>query len=1003
MRSKINTLKNKLRLILYIFSIFIFTSCEDSGQIDGLTLEPDQDDYIGNNFNPNGQNFGHVGDLYFNMLDDSELNENFWRFNYFHLNGGSHNGPGSDGEQDILTLKSYQNTYYVPSTDFEAPCFLLQQENQTGEIEYDVPVYTDEDDCVNNLGGLWFGDDDIAFVFDGQGYVPASGVDLTTEVTMNTDNVAVESSLDLKTPPLSSDSPLDQMSWSIGENMYSFSTMDQIKDTLSIEYSYNYNLDENFVPLDNVLNTIIEGSVIISDIQDTLFQARTYDVFDTLKTEGQEDLPILISREHKFYSYKNQLNFDFGQRQTTDCNDNYRKDDSEPLLSDYESECADNGGNWTENEDNACLSFCSIGDNSVTFDDWCWNEYVSDNRLTGRCFASNSSAFCDRGNALYDGAEILYDVCPGDCDGENGNVDVIGQGIEPFEDRNCNNLYDSQNEALLTDFSNQLDCELNYGTWSSEGFCFLDSGNSQHDGVETCYGDLDECSYMGLYNRGLAPDYLLVSYQDGSNPSYLTDIYAGDVFKDCGLDNKCNEEEDGFNPGTCADGFSGSQELCCKHNSCWNYNLNSCDFSLQDCDEQSAQWSENLDPAADDCTNCAIDPISGNLIITDGSGIANGTERNFTYDFSSDAARENILVDFNGIDEDNDFYSAPTLITTKFLNYSDCVEGFPSDECGGQEFEIISDTYEISTATSSVQKEKSIVNVSSHPIIGQLPEVVSNLNKLNIIKTQWPDSDEYDGTSEDYMLLMESDNLDENGMHYIIKLNQPYYYYANTPYTGVFETLPSSWWQTLNWEQDTLIYSSNGSIIDGQSWYSNYSVESDTANYIVHKEYEVSMENAELRYYQSNLGSCISDSGVINQNVLESDCPDLNTWVVNGQTIEDCIKVTRTITTTMLGPGIDFKLKSETYLKEGFPVVKEDIYWSWPPTFEGERIFTKISSIEACGLECESVNSDQNFSNYLRTSPSQLNINDFNGSEILNFDAFKLTNTMGLQRVVVPE
>ena len=117
-------------------------------------------------------------------------------FNYFHLNGGSHNGPGSDGEQDILTLKSYQNTYYVPSTDFEAPCFLLQQENQTGEIEYDVPVYTDEDDCVNNLGGLWFGDDDIAFVFDGQGYVPASGVDLTTEVTMNTDNVTVESSLD---------------------------------------------------------------------------------------------------------------------------------------------------------------------------------------------------------------------------------------------------------------------------------------------------------------------------------------------------------------------------------------------------------------------------------------------------------------------------------------------------------------------------------------------------------------------------------------------------------------------------------------------------------------------------------------------------------------------------------------------------------------------------------------------------------------------------------------
>ena len=140
------------------------------------------------------------------------------------------------------------------------------------------------------------------------------------------------------------------------------------------------------------------------------------------------------------------------------------------------------------------------GDNSVTFDDWCWSEYVSDDRLTGRCFASNNSAFCDRGNALYDGAEILYDVCPGDCDGENGNVDVIGQGIEPFEDRNCNNLYDSQNEALLTDFSNQLDC-WNYELGLVKDFVFwiLEIPNMME---KKLYGDLDECSYMGLYSRG---------------------------------------------------------------------------------------------------------------------------------------------------------------------------------------------------------------------------------------------------------------------------------------------------------------------------------------------------------------------------------------------------------------------------------------------------------------------------------------------------------------------
>ena len=38
----------------------------------------------------------------------------------------SHNGPGSDGEQDILTLKSFTKIPTMSSTDFEGPCFLLQ-------------------------------------------------------------------------------------------------------------------------------------------------------------------------------------------------------------------------------------------------------------------------------------------------------------------------------------------------------------------------------------------------------------------------------------------------------------------------------------------------------------------------------------------------------------------------------------------------------------------------------------------------------------------------------------------------------------------------------------------------------------------------------------------------------------------------------------------------------------------------------------------------------------
>ena len=111
--------------------------------------------------------------------------------------------------------------------------------------------------------------------------------------------------------------------------------MDPMKDTLIIDYSYNYNLENNFVPLDTVLNPILDDVVVIIDTTEIGEDIRTYDIYDTLQIENQENLPILIWREHVFYSYKNELNHYFGQRESTDCNDNYQKDDAELTIDDF--------------------------------------------------------------------------------------------------------------------------------------------------------------------------------------------------------------------------------------------------------------------------------------------------------------------------------------------------------------------------------------------------------------------------------------------------------------------------------------------------------------------------------------------------------------------------------------------------------------------------------------------------------------------------------------------
>ena len=922
-----------------------FFSCETEGQITGSEITPDQDQYDPSDVDGNGMSIGNISELYFDLNSTESYNQNFWKFNYTHYSSPPqiHCGPTNYGvlcnEYDIFNLQTYNNSFYVPPEAFDP---------NAGTIVY---VYNENYDPNNPLS---------------EEYIPSVDYDelsdLTTEINVETEVTSITSEIMLKTPPISiSTDPIEKITWSIGENMYSYTTMTPIRDTVTFEYEYEYDLMDNFVPLDTLQNPILDDVVVVLDTTEIGDSSRFYEVFDTVSTNN-ETIPVLINREHVFYSYINEINDDYSQRQSTDCNDNYQKDPAELTLNYFENLCESNGGIWQSNSNDLCNSVCSI--DGLTMYELCWEEFIDDLRLTGHCAvdATVGVAFCDTGNNLYDEGEVLYDACFGDCDGENGNIDVIGQGVEPWEDRNCNLTYDNDSEEILAGINTQNDCNsITFSSWdSNENVCFYDRGNGQWDDEETCYGDFSSCDYTGLYKKGFAPNYLLVNYADQNNPVPLTSIFAGDVYKDCGSDMLCNEFEFGYDPGTCDDGFSGTEELCCKHNLCWDYNTNSCDWSLATCTLPiSGGWSENLDPSGDDCTNC---PVSN-------GGIPNGEERNFQYD-----SGEFLIKDFDG---DQAYSSADTFVT-KELNYSDCPQN--PNNCGGDEFEIISDQFESSSSSESIQKLNAEVEVSSYGIVGQIPNM--SLGNLNIVKTQWPDDGEPDGESEDYMLFIDTEGLvDDEGFDYISKLIQPYFYYANTPYTAFptdyIDYDHDKWWQQLDWEEDRLLYALDGDIYDGQRKYTTYTVESDTANYVVHKEYDVSIANADMTY---------------------------------DTTVEDCILITRTITLTMVGPAFDYKFRSQTYLKEDYPIVKEVISWSWPPTFGADRSWAKISAIEYCdpqhpehGDACTGDNVFLNNGNNFISHPQPINLRNLQEYQIFDYEPFKISKTLGLQRFVAPE
>ena len=106
---------NKLKLILLVFFVIIFYSCEDDNQITGEVLEPDQPEYTDIDLNGYGCSndylCSHIGDLYLDFLSDSSYSQKFYKFNAYHLSGGAHNQA-----TDVLDFNSYNSVYYIPST-----------------------------------------------------------------------------------------------------------------------------------------------------------------------------------------------------------------------------------------------------------------------------------------------------------------------------------------------------------------------------------------------------------------------------------------------------------------------------------------------------------------------------------------------------------------------------------------------------------------------------------------------------------------------------------------------------------------------------------------------------------------------------------------------------------------------------------------------------------------------------------------------------------------------
>ena len=277
------------------------------------------------------------------------------------------------------------------------------------------------------------------------------------------------------------------------DNKVTFNS-EKLTNINGLNWDYGY---ERYQASTNVQPSVAHDSTFV-DILDSLYQEAVVDTADTTaegvmfidRYERAERSESMSSRDTVMVHY-----FEFTQKifgldslvfkENTDCNCNGSWDPGEETVSDASS-CP------------ASTVFIEIND---------------------------TTKFCDRGNGLWDEAEVYYDK----------NSDDAFTGDEPFEDRNCNGNWD---DAEL-EVEEASECPVStVFIEDNDGTKFCDRGNNKYDFAEEFIDknnntDYDEGSDDELlkFRADERPANFLVSYDNYpvlNEPRKLLNIYPGD-------------------------------------------------------------------------------------------------------------------------------------------------------------------------------------------------------------------------------------------------------------------------------------------------------------------------------------------------------------------------------------------------------------------------------------------------------------------------------------------
>ena len=203
--------------------------------------------------------------------------------------------------------------------------------------------------------------------------------------------------------------------------------------------------------------------------------------------------------------------------------------------------------------------------------------------------------------------------------------------------------------------------------------------------------------------------------------------------------------------------------------------------------------------------------------------------------------------------------------------------------------------------------------------------------------------------------------------------------------------IDDGFWHKKSLESEVLYYTSNGYLRDGEEVDTAYYDTTDISVYFIEKSYKV--ENSSVTVPAGGRTS--------------------NNEPISNITYEDCFKVTQHLNMTMVGSGVEFGQKTESWLVKGKGLAKSEISirWSEHPydseytpnnstLDENNEAWIGLNRIELTSIE---ISAEKSIFDKLANPVKEIQLKDIGQDPDFNFEPFRVSTQSGIQTLDLRE